>query len=220
MQFQNVLFDLDGTLTDPKMGITQGVQYALSRFDIVENNLDTLEPFIGPPLSFSFAEFYGFSELDCMKAIGYYREYYGDQGMFENVVYPGIPELLQMLVNQQRTLFVATSKPTEYAEKIIQHFGLDRYFQQVYGSNLDDTGSDKSEIISNVIHKSSLEKTNVMMIGDRKYDIIGANNNGVVSIAVEYGYGSREELLDCKPTYIVETVEKLKGLFSEEGKGK
>ncbi|WP_438350052.1 HAD family hydrolase [Paenibacillus sp. FA6] len=216
MQFQYILFDLDGTLTDPKMGITQGVQYALNRFDIVEDDLDSLEPFIGPPLSYSFAEFYGFSELDCQKAIGYYREYFADQGLYENEVYAGIPELLQTLVDQKKTLIVATSKPTVYAEKIIRHFGMDSFFQQIYGSNLDNTRSDKSDIIRSIIDENDLDKSRMIMIGDRKYDIIGANHNGIASIAVEYGYGSREELLECEPTYIVNTVEKLKDIFGEE----
>ncbi|MHA0858295.1 HAD family hydrolase [Paenibacillus sp. CMAA1364] len=213
MKYQTVLFDLDGTLTDPKMGITQGVQYALNRFNIIEDNLDKLEPFIGPPLSHSFAEFYGFSELDCKKAIGYYREYFADQGLYENKVYPGMPELLHTLVDQKRTLIVATSKPTVYAEKIIRHFEMHSFFQHIYGSNLDDTGSDKSEIIRAIIVENELDTSQMIMIGDRKYDIIGANNNGIASIAVEYGYGSREELLECNPTYIVNTVEELNNLF-------
>jgi phosphoglycolate phosphatase len=216
MQFQYVLFDLDGTLTDPKMGITQGVQYALSRFDIVEDDLDSLEPFIGPPLSHSFADFYGFSELDCKKAIVYYREYFADRGLYENEVYEGIPELLQILVDQKRTLIVATSKPTVYAEKIIRHFGMDSFFQQIYGSNLDDTRSDKSEIIRSIIEENDLDKCHIIMIGDRKYDIIGANNNGIASIGVEYGYGSRDELLESKPTYMVKTVEGLYDYFNRE----
>ena len=216
MQFQNILFDLDGTLTDPKMGITQAVQYALTRFDIVEDNLDNLESFIGPPLAVSFAEFYGFSELDCKKAVEYYREYFADKGLYENEVYAGILELLQLLVNQQRTLIVATSKPTVFAEKIMQHFGMAPYFKHIYGSNLDGTRSDKGEIIQAIIEENDLDKSRTIMIGDRKYDIIGAFKNDIATIAVEYGYGSHEELLNSKPTYIVNTVEELKNHFCEE----
>lgn len=216
MQFQNILFDLDGTLTDPKMGITQGVQYALSKFDIIEDNLDNLESFIGPPLTVSFAEFYGFSEEDCNKAVVYYREYYADRGLYENEIYIGILELLQTLVDQNRTLFVATSKPTLFAVKIIEHFGMTPYFKQVYGSHLDGTRSEKNEVIQAVIDENGLDKSSIVMIGDRKYDIIGAHKNDIASIAVEYGYGKHEELLDSKPTYIVNTVEELKNHFCEE----
>lgn len=216
LEFKNILFDLDGTLTDPKMGITQAVQYALTRFDIFEDNLDNLEPFIGPPLAISFAEVYGFSESDCKKAVGYYREYFSDRGLYENEVYAGIPELLQSLINQGRTLIVATSKPTVFADKIIQHFGMTSYFKQIYGSNLDGTRSDKGEIIQAAIEENNLDKSQTVMIGDRKHDIIGAHKSGISSIAVEYGYGSQEELTESKPTYIVKTVEELKYHFCEE----
>ncbi|OAB47028.1 HAD family hydrolase [Paenibacillus antarcticus] len=216
MQFQNILFDLDGTLTDPKLGITQAVQYALSRFDIVENDLDKLEPFIGPPLAGSFAEYYGFSELDCKKAVEYYREYFSDRGLYENEVYVGILQLLQSLINQRRMLIVATSKPTVFAERIIQHFEMTPYFTHIYGSNLDGTRSDKGEIIRAIIEDNNLDKSQTVMIGDRKHDIIGAHKNDIASIAVEYGYGSHEELTVSKPTYIVKTVEELKNHFYEE----
>jgi len=219
LQSQNILFDLDGTLTDPKLGITQAVQYALFRYDIVESDLDKLEPFIGPPLAGSFAEHYGFSELDCKKAVEYYREYFSDRGLYENEVYAGIPELLQSLINQRMTLIVATSKPTVFAEIIIQHFEMTPYFTHIYGSNLDGTRSDKGEIIRAIIEENNLDKSQTVMIGDRKHDIIGAHKNDIASIAVEYGYGSHEELIESKPTYMISTVEGLMDYFCGVVKG-
>ncbi|MGF7045558.1 phosphoglycolate phosphatase [Paenibacillus sp. DS2015] len=209
-----ILFDLDGTLTDPKLGITKSVQYALSKFDIIEPDLDKLEMFIGPPLAVSFTDFYGFSEAEVSQGVTYFREYFVDKGMFDNAVYSGIPELLQMLLNQGRTLMIATSKPTVYAEQIVRHFGIDHYFAALYGSNLDGTMADKTSIIRSIIIDKELNKESTIMIGDRKHDIIGANSNEISSIAVEYGYGNHDELLDSKPTYMYRTVAELTHAFS------
>ncbi|HEY2495370.1 MAG TPA: HAD family hydrolase [Paenibacillus sp.] len=214
MNAEIILFDLDGTLTDPKLGITKSVQYALSKFDIHEPDLDKLEMFIGPPLAVSFADFYGFAEAEVSQAVTYFREYFVDKGMFDNAVYSGIPELLQMLLNQGRTLMIATSKPTVYAEQIVRHFEIDHYFAALYGSNLDGTMADKTSIIRSIIVDKELNIEKTIMIGDRKHDIIGANNNGISSIAVEYGYGNSEELLECNPTYTYRTVAELTDAFS------
>jgi len=213
MKYTNILFDLDGTLTDPKQGITKSVQYALAKFNIFEENLDKLEPFIGPPLADSFMEIYAFSESDAKTAIAYYREYFQDKGIFDNKLYPGMKELLEMLTNQQRILMVATSKPTVFAERILKYFEIDKYFQFICGSNLDGTRIDKSEIIKHILDKENLVIDDTLMIGDRKHDIIGAHKNGMASIGVGYGYGSEQELIEIKPTFYVKTVQELSEIF-------
>ena len=213
MKYTNILFDLDGTLTDPKQGITKSVQYALAKFNIFEENLDKLEPFIGPPLADSFMEIYAFSESDAKTAIAYYREYFQDKGIFDNKLYAGMKELLEMLTNQQRILRVATSKPTVFAERILKYFEIDKYFQFICGSNLDGTRIDKSEIIKHILDKENLVIDDTLMIGDRKHDIIGAHKNGMASIGVGYGYGSEQELIEIKPTFYVKTVQELSEIF-------
>jgi phosphoglycolate phosphatase len=201
------------TLTDPKQGITKSVQYALSKFNFIEENLDKLEPFIGPPLVHSFMEIYAFSEPEAKIAIDYYREYFQDKGIFENELYAGMSDLLEMLTDQQRVLMVATSKPTVFAERILKYFNIEMYFQFTCGSNLDGTRSDKTEIIKYILDEKCLTINNTLMIGDRKHDIIGAHNNGIASTGLGYGYGSEQELIDIKPTFYVKTVQELTQIF-------
>jgi len=216
LKYATILFDLDGTLSDPKLGITKSVQYALSKYNIIVEDLDKLEPFIGPPLANSFVEIYSFTEQEAKKAVEYYREYFVDRGMYENEVYAGMNELLEMLVSQHKILRVATSKPTLFAERILSYFKLDHYFASIVGSNLDGTLADKTEIIKSILDKNPMEKHEAVMIGDRKHDIIGAHNNGIDSIGVAYGYGSEAELLDSKPTYYLKTVQDLIEFFCEK----
>ncbi|MDP5272836.1 HAD family hydrolase [Chengkuizengella axinellae] len=209
MEFNTILFDLDGTLTDPKIGITKSIQYALAKFDIEVKDLDELEPFIGPPLNQSFKEFYSFDEVQTKEAVSFYREYFSEKGLYENQLYDGIVDLLEELTKQNKQLYVATSKPTFFAEKILEHFEMKKYFHYIGGSNLDGTRQDKAEVIQHVIEQENLDIDDIVMIGDRKHDLIGAEKNGVASIGVGYGYGSKQELTDCKPTYYVETVKEL-----------
>lgn len=213
MHYTNVLFDLDGTLTDPKLGITKSVQYALSKFDIHEEQLDKLEPFIGPPLAKSFMEHYSFSESEAASAVEHYREYFKPYGLYENTLYSGMMELLSLLKDQKRRLFVATSKPTVFAAEILNHFGITGYFERIYGSELDGRLSDKTELIGHLLNEEKLDKQASIMIGDRKHDIIGARNNGIASLGVGHGYGSEQELSDCAPTYRVRNVNELRQAF-------
>lgn len=209
-----VLFDLDGTLTDSKIGITKSVQYALKKYNIIEDDLDRLEKFIGPPLADSFKEYYNFEERQAKQAVAYYREYFTDRGIFENIVYPGIPELLKKLCQNEKRLIVATSKPTIFAERILEHFNLKKYFSFVIGSNLDGTRVAKSEIIETVLDKlPTIKKYSVVMIGDRIHDIKGAEQNNIASIAVSYGYGSDEELKEAKPTYLVDNIDEIENIL-------
>lgn len=209
MKYTTILFDLDGTLTDPKIGITSAVQYALKHYGIEVDNIDLLEPFIGPPLADSFQEFYGFTEKDSVDAIEVYREYFRDRGLFENEVYPGIPEMLNHLQTLGHTLIIATSKPTEFAERILAHFGLDQYFSFVGGSTFDGSRSLKADVIAHVRKEYGFDPASTVMIGDRKHDLIGAKEAGLPAIGVSYGYGSIAELEKEQPLAIVDTPQAL-----------
>ena len=215
-----LLFDLDGTLTDPKVGITTCVQYALKEFGIDEPDLDKLEPFIGPPLKDSFMEFYGFSEEDAEKAIAKYRERFSEIGIYENDVYEGIPQMLRLLQSRGMFLAVASSKPTEYVERILEHFDLRRYFKVVVGSEMDGTRVNKDEVVMEALNRlfsyKQIAYDKVYMIGDRKYDVQGAKEIGVESVGVTYGYGSMEELKEAHADYIVRSVEELRTLLMRE----
>lgn len=212
--YEIILFDLDGTLTDPKIGITLSVQYALKCMGIHEEDADTLTPFIGPPLLESFMEFYQMSHEDAILAISYYRERFSRIGLYENMVYPGIPELLAALKGQGKKMIVATSKPTEFSVQILEHFDLKKYFHAIIGSNLDGTRTDKSEVIQfALLEEGSCGRDKIVMIGDRKYDVIGAQQNGVDVIAVSYGYGSYDELVEANPKYIFSSVDELSNLL-------
>lgn len=204
-----ILFDLDGTLTDPVAGITRSVQYALDRFGIKEDT-EKLVPFIGPPLQKSFQLFYSLDEKQAWQAVEYYREYYAERGIYENAVFPGIPELLKRLREDGRCIALATSKPTFFAEKVLRHFNLKSSFSQIAGSNMDGTRTGKAEIIEHVLAQHpSFSKKETIMIGDRMHDIAGARAHAIDSAAVTYGYGSLEELRKANPTYLIHSVGEL-----------
>lgn len=214
------LFDLDGTLTDPKQGITTCVQYALKSFGIDEPDLDKLEPFIGPPLKDSFMQFYGFDEEKAEAAVEKYRERFKDVGLYENAIYVGIDEMLLTLKQNGMHLAVASSKPTVYVERILEHFKIKQYFEVIVGSELDGTRVNKDEVVQEALNRlfkgRVIEKDKVYMIGDRKFDVEGAKAQGIESVGVSYGYGSLEELKEAQADYIVRSVAELeKFLFRE-----
>ncbi|QSF47314.1 HAD family hydrolase [Paenibacillus tianjinensis] len=213
-RLKSILFDLDGTLTDPKEGITRCVEYALNKFDITVDHLDLLLPYIGPPLFDSFVQIQGLPEEQAAQAVIYYRERYSTIGMFENSVIPGIPQLLEALQGMGYTLYVATSKPTVFAEEILRHYGLDGYFKHVAGSNLDGTRSKKREVIQFVLDQNAIPPEEALMIGDREHDIIGAKSCGVASVGVLFGYGSEEELSSSGADYIASTVEEIQEIIA------
>ena len=206
MKYSNVLCDLDGTLTDPYLGITNSVKYSLNKFDIIEEDDSKLKLFIGPPLEKSFMEYYDFNKNDSRKAVEYYREYFSEKGIYENKLYDGIKIVLEELNKRNKNCVIATSKPETFANKIIRYFGIQNYFKEIVGSNLDGTLSEKENIIKYIIEKYKLQRNETVMVGDRKYDIIGANKNGIDSIGVLYGYGSKEELEKENPKYICNNV--------------
>lgn len=197
-EFRYILFDLDGTVTDPGIGITNSVMYALRKFGIEETDRTKLYPFIGPPLADSFREFYGFSEEKARQGIAFYREYYRDKGLFENSVYPGVEEMLQTLKNSGRMLILATSKPEGFACQILDYFHLKQYFSFVAGASMDETRVRKEDVIRYALQNCGIaDRERILMVGDRRHDIEGARANGLSSLGVLYGYGSRRELLDA-----------------------
>ena len=203
--YKYLLFDLDGTLTDPGIGITNSVMYALRKFGIHVDNRESLYRFIGPPLKDSFRAYYGFSDANCDLAIQYYREYFSKQGMFENAVYEGIPSLLKQLKDNGKTLIVATSKPEAFSIEILRHFDLFDFFDVVAGASFDESRSKKADVIRYALESCQIhEKSSAIMIGDREHDIMGAIENGLDSLGVLYGYGSFEELKNAGACYLVD----------------
>ncbi|WP_122642598.1 HAD family hydrolase [Luxibacter massiliensis] len=206
MEIGAVLFDLDGTLTDSGPGIINGVQYALEKFGIASGDPSELKAFVGPPLLSQFQAYCSFSLEESRRAVEYYREYYRETGLYENEVYEGIPELLEALKKAGRKIFMATSKPQEFAEKIAGHFGLARYFDFIGGSLMDGRRVRKSEVIEYVLDSCHMaDRGQAIMVGDRDYDIIGAKEAGVRSMGVLYGYGNMEELKKAGADVVVET---------------
>ena len=191
-----IYFDLDGTLTNPKPGITRSIQYALGKLDCPAPSEEELTWCIGPPLRGSLKKLLGTDDL-ADQALSFYRERFGDIGLFENEVYPGIEQTLSVLAESDRRLFVATSKPIIYAKRIIDHFKLSGYFEQVFGSELDGTRADKTELLGYALRVATIDPAQAIMIGDRSHDMIGARNNGMTAIGVLYGYGSQAELVEA-----------------------
>lgn len=226
--YQYILFDLDGTLTDPKIGITTCVQYALRKMGIEEPDLDRLVSFIGPPLTDSFREFYGMDEEKSGQAVTYYRERFSTVGLLENEVYPGIPAMLAELKRTGKRLAIASSKPTVFVKKILEHFEICQYFDVIVGSELDGTRCRKEEVVEealrqllpgkryNQLRKGTIALTKggqsdceIVMVGDRRFDIEGAREYGIVSIGVAYGYAEEGELAEAGADIIVQTVDEL-----------
>ncbi len=213
-RYSAVIFDLDGTLTDPKVGITRSVRYALSQLGVQENDMEKLTSFIGAPLIDSLRKHYSFDEATAHKAVELYREYFSEHGIYQNEVFPGIPELLRALNSNKTNLLVATLKPTVFAERVLEHFGLRRHFSFVAGSNLDMTITVKADIVGAALAKApTVGKREIAMVGDREHDVHGALKHGIDSIAVTYGYGSVEELENARPTHLVHSVKELQKLL-------
>ena len=213
--YQTILLDLDGTLTDPGNGITNSVAYALKKWNIEVSDKTTLYKFIGPPLQESFEKYYHFSEEEAKQAVAYYREYFKDTGIYENELYPGIKDLLQKLKKSGKTLILATSKPEEFAVRILEYFDIAQYFDYVAGASMDETRNKKVDVIAYALEKANIKDyKKAIMIGDREYDINGAKHFGIDSIGVLYGYGSYEELSTAGATHIVENVADIFSLVS------
>lgn len=202
-----VLFDLDGTLTDPGIGITNSVMHALKHFGITVNDRSELYKFIGPPLLDAFSSYFGFTKEQSEEALRVYREYFSVNGLFENEIYDGIIPLLDNLKKRNKKILLATAKPELYATKILKHFDIFDYFDFVAGASMDESRNKKEDVILYAIENFGIKDTSkCIMIGDREHDILGAKKFSMDSIGVLYGYGSREELTDAGASFIVENV--------------
>lgn len=210
MKYQYLFWDLDGTLTEPAIGITNSIMYALKKFNIEVENRETLYPFIGPPLMESFKKYFHFDEETAAQAVKYYREYFGVTGLFENEVYEGIPHLLSECKKMGCKNILATSKPEHYAVEIMKHFELDQYFDCMCGSRLDASYETKADVIRDAMERCNITDTSkCVMIGDRMHDINGAKEVGFECISVLWGYGTVEEFHEYGTNYIVSTQDEL-----------
>ena len=211
--YKYLFFDLDGTLTESAPGIMNSARYALAQYGITDVPDSTLRKFIGPPLMDSFQELFGFSSEKAREAMKKYREYFSEKGLFENSVYEGICETLTRLKSQGKHLFVATSKPEIYTNRILEKFVLAHFFEFVGGADIEETRSEKAKIIRYVIDEACLEKERqnglILMIGDRKHDIIGAHENEIPCCACLWGYGSPEEFAEYKADFVIRKPEEL-----------
>ncbi len=205
--YDNVLFDLDGTLTDPGIGITNSVAYALKKYGIPVPDRAELYKFIGPPLVDSFMEYYGFSEAQAQQATSYFREYFAQGGLLENQVYDGIETMLQELRRRGKHLCIATSKPEPFAKTILEHFRLAPYFDHIFGASMDTSRNKKGQVIAYALEQCGIaDCAKVVMVGDRRHDVLGAAEHGIDCIGVLFGYGDRVELEGAGAAYIAETV--------------
>lgn len=211
---KNVLFDLDGTLTDPAEGITKSVAYALNEFGIYVADLSVLNVFIGPPLTDSFKFYFDFNDEQAAKALKTYREYFAEEGIFQNEVYDGIPELLATLKEKGIKVCLATSKPEQYAIRILEHFDLMKYFDFVAGNTMDETRSRKDILIEHIFENNpDFNPSQTVMVGDRKYDIEGARAHSMPSVGVTYGYAEQGELESAGADKIANSVNELKEIL-------
>lgn len=214
MKYTNILFDLDGTITDSEAGILNSIVYALNKMNISAPEKNSLRVFIGPPLKESFQKLFHLSEHEAEQAIKYYREYYEEIGMFENKIYTGIVEVLTSLQKAGCQLYIATSKPEIYAKKILTYFQLEKFFKGIYGASLDGIRSQKAAVIHYGLEQAKITPANgTIMIGDRSHDINGARENVLESIGVLYGFGDYAELKKARATYIVENPKEIEQLL-------
>lgn len=213
--YRAILFDLDGTLTESGEGITKSVQYALEKLGRPESDLKKLEVFVGPPLLQQFMKYADFDEETAAKAVEYYRERYTDVGIFENRPYPRVEEMLQGLKRKGYILAVASSKPEGFVRRILDHFHLTGYFREIVGSEMNGSRTSKAEVIEEALkrlHMSGCRK-DVIMVGDKEHDVLGARKAGISCVAVSYGYGTEEELNNAAPLKTVHSAREVLDFF-------
>lgn len=213
--FRYILFDLDGTLTDPKEGITKCVTYALSQFGI-EEDPNNLTHFIGPPLIESFEKYYNFNHIQAEEAVEFYRERFDKVGKFENRVLSGVPQMLKKLKEKDKVLAISSSKPEVFVKQILEKYEIDKYFEEVVGSTMDSSKAQKADIIAETFDRLDIrddEKDGVIMVGDRLHDIVGAHKCGIKCIGVRFGYAKEGELEEYKADYICDTVKDLEEML-------
>jgi len=217
--FSNILLDLDGTLTDPKAGMTRCFQLALSQLGLTPPHADQLEWCIGPPLKQSFARLLNTKDATRIdQAIFNYRKEYSTKGMFENVVYPGAIPFLQRIKSTGLHVYLATSKPRVIAIKILDHFKLTSFFDAVYGSGLDDHLTDKGDLVAHILDSEKLDPVVTLIVGDRFYDVISGKKNGIMTAAVTYGYGTLQELTSSAPDFMFDNISELQTFIESKAK--
>lgn len=192
-----ILFDLDGTITDPGLGITNSVLYALSRMGIDAPPREQLYDFVGPPLLDSFQKYFRLTPEEARRAMRLYREYFAETGIFENEVYEGIPKMLSHLKNEGKSLMLATSKPEIFAKRILEHFSLTSYFDFIGGSDMEQIRGTKAAVIEYVLQSTHTDPAACVMVGDRSHDVLGAKTHGIGTVGVLWGYGNEKELTDA-----------------------
>ena len=207
--YQTILFDLDGTLTDPGVGITGAAAYALEQLGIPVPPRQELYRFIGPPLMESFREFYGMTEAEASEAIRLFRVYFAETGLHENELYDGIVPMLKALDEAGKHLVLATSKPEKWAKVIMAHFGLDRYVRDIAGATMDHSRTKKGDVIAYALERFGVDPATAVMVGDRRHDILGGAENGLPAVGVTYGYGDRAELEAAGAAAIADTPSEL-----------
>jgi phosphoglycolate phosphatase len=209
-KFTHIIFDLDGTLTDNTLGIGNSLKYALQQMQIDDYSEEILEQFIGPPLQWGFENLFGMNERNTELAVGYFREYYANKGLLENVPYPGIIEMLEELNDTGTKMYIATAKYEKFAQKIIEYFEFDKYIIQLNGADYGGRKATKTAIIANLLESQQLVPTkHIVMVGDTVYDMEGGKENGLSTIAVNYGFGKMPDLKKTEPDYFAENVEEL-----------
>ena len=213
--YKVIFFDLDGTLTESGEGITKSVQYALEKIGRPEEDLEKLKVFVGPPLMEQFMKYAGVDEATGRKAVEYYRERYEVKGIFENRPYEGVETMLQELKRRGYILAVASSKPEYYVTKILDYFNLTDYFNEIVGSEMNGARTSKTEVIEEALKRTGMSsrRSEVLMVGDKEHDVLGAREAGIDCVAVAYGYGTQEELTEAKPLKIVDSVDELLHFF-------
>lgn len=213
--YKAILFDLDGTLTESGEGITKSVQYALEKLGKPEENLEALKVFVGPPLMEQFMKYADLDEETARRAVEIYRERYSTIGIFENRPYPGVAHMLEELKKKGYLLAVASSKPEYFVKKILVHFDLEKYFDEAVGSEMSGSRTNKTEVIEETLRRLHLEnhREQVLMVGDKEHDVLGARKAGLECLAVSYGYGTMEELTEARPLQIVASVDEVLDFF-------
>lgn len=208
--FTHIIFDLDGTLADPREGIRNSIKYALSKMKKGEFSEDLLERFIGPSLQWGFSNIFGMNEKDTDLAVKYFREYFGEKGLYENEPYPGIHELMESLQSSGKKMYIASSKLEKYVHRIIEHFEFEKYITMIKGADYSGLNASKQELIYDIMAIRQIDHSKeIVMVGDTIYDINGGKHNKISTIAVGYGFGIKEELLAVEPDYYAESVEEL-----------
>ncbi|MBR3895143.1 MAG: HAD hydrolase-like protein [Clostridia bacterium] len=214
MRYTHAFFDLDGTISNSAPGITHSVQYALAKMGIAPPPAEELLGFIGPALTWGFSHFFDMNEEDSKRAVGFYRENYRASGMLECEIYEEIPALLRDLNDAGVTCVLTTAKPHVFANQILAHFGLDRYFAGVFGPELDGTRGEKHEVIAHALTELGLtDPSKILMIGDRHHDALGSRRYGIACAGVLWGFGSKEELTEAGAAYLCASPAELKALL-------